>query len=424
MKLLIQNLAKIKSAEIELNGLTVIAGDNDTGKSTVGKVLYSMFNSFCNMSNIIRNQRCHGISSVIMDVISEYENFPYQRPTLLGRSFTDAYNLGKELENELELSLNNILNKSREYVEKNYSFDIFDDAARIDDIKSRVQVRLDITDGEIARKRVGEFFYKVFKKQVNSLQNNTVASVQMLIKQQQIVAKIKDNSCFDSAINFNLKHNAVYVDNPFVMDKLSTKFVNVDNIIVYELVKRLREHKNIDLVTDIVNEKALNQVMSIVDDVIPGDFVTNDGEFGLKKSGWNEPLNVGNLSTGVKAFGILKCLLQNNQIEKQDVLILDEPEIHLHPGWQLRYAEFLVLFQKAFDLTILLTTHSPYFLNAIEVYTAKYDSQDKVNYYQTELLNNGMATLNEVTGQLNKIYSSMAAPFNLLDKMEQDLGME
>ena len=42
MRFQIENIAKIKSADIELNGLTVIAGENGSGKSTVGKMLFSV----------------------------------------------------------------------------------------------------------------------------------------------------------------------------------------------------------------------------------------------------------------------------------------------------------------------------------------------------------------------------------------------
>ena len=40
MKLSINNFAKIKQADIIIDGITVIAGENNTGKSTVGKVLF------------------------------------------------------------------------------------------------------------------------------------------------------------------------------------------------------------------------------------------------------------------------------------------------------------------------------------------------------------------------------------------------
>ena len=43
MKLHIENVAKIKKADIDVEGITVIAGSNNTGKSTIGKILFSIF---------------------------------------------------------------------------------------------------------------------------------------------------------------------------------------------------------------------------------------------------------------------------------------------------------------------------------------------------------------------------------------------
>ena len=46
MQLSLKNIGKLKQAEIEINGITVIAGENNTGKSTVSRALFSTFNSF------------------------------------------------------------------------------------------------------------------------------------------------------------------------------------------------------------------------------------------------------------------------------------------------------------------------------------------------------------------------------------------
>ena len=40
MKLSIKNVGKLKEADVEINGITVIAGENNTGKSTVSKTLF------------------------------------------------------------------------------------------------------------------------------------------------------------------------------------------------------------------------------------------------------------------------------------------------------------------------------------------------------------------------------------------------
>ena len=46
MKLTLKNIGKIGTASVEINGITVIAGENNTGKSTVGRALFAVFNSF------------------------------------------------------------------------------------------------------------------------------------------------------------------------------------------------------------------------------------------------------------------------------------------------------------------------------------------------------------------------------------------
>ena len=42
MKLVLKILKNTVNATVEINGITVIAGENDTGKSTVGKALFSV----------------------------------------------------------------------------------------------------------------------------------------------------------------------------------------------------------------------------------------------------------------------------------------------------------------------------------------------------------------------------------------------
>ena len=52
MKLKINNINKVKEANINLNGITVIAGANGSGKSTVGKLLFSMVKAGCNAEEV------------------------------------------------------------------------------------------------------------------------------------------------------------------------------------------------------------------------------------------------------------------------------------------------------------------------------------------------------------------------------------
>lgn len=57
-----KKFAKIKHADIIIDDITVIAGENNTGKSTVGKVLFSLFNSLQDIDNKILDDRAAAIS--------------------------------------------------------------------------------------------------------------------------------------------------------------------------------------------------------------------------------------------------------------------------------------------------------------------------------------------------------------------------
>ena len=59
----ISDFAKIKKANVKINGLTVISGENDTGKSTVGKVVYSLIKSI----NTYKTSGVNAIKKSILD---------------------------------------------------------------------------------------------------------------------------------------------------------------------------------------------------------------------------------------------------------------------------------------------------------------------------------------------------------------------
>ena len=67
MKLIIKNIGKLKNAEVEIKGITVITGENNTGKSTVGKVLWSIFSSFYKINEQIAIEKQVSIEKIIFN---------------------------------------------------------------------------------------------------------------------------------------------------------------------------------------------------------------------------------------------------------------------------------------------------------------------------------------------------------------------
>lgn len=82
MRLELKNIGKIKQAQIDLNGITVIAGENNTGKSTVGKMLYSIFHTFYKIEEQVQLERR---KSVHRALYSFYHEFPGTAVRRLGK---------------------------------------------------------------------------------------------------------------------------------------------------------------------------------------------------------------------------------------------------------------------------------------------------------------------------------------------------
>jgi predicted ATPase len=94
--------------------------------------------------------------------------------------------------------------------------------------------------------------------------------------------------------------------------------------------------------------------------------------------------------------------------------VLDEPEVHLHPNWQLKYAEIITLLVKN-NINILVTTHSPYMIEALERYAEKYDIEDKTNFY---LAKDGMIKSDDNNQTLSKVFETLSQPYSVFDKMD------
>ncbi|AKB33383.1 hypothetical protein MSSIH_2693 [Methanosarcina siciliae HI350] len=85
------------------------------------------------------------------------------------------------------------------------------------------------------------------------------------------------------------------------------------------------------------------------------------------------PLELQVVSSTVKDLAplsiYLKCLLNENEL-----LVIDEPEMNLHPINQAKFIEFLAMLVNA-GVNVLLTTHSPYITNHLENLIKAYDSE-------------------------------------------------
>ena len=322
MQLSLENIGIIKKASVRLDGLTVIAGENDTGKSTVGKILYAIIRSISKEGKI---------SSL-------------------------------NLKSNLNLYFN----------------------GQISD------------DGQI-------------KFNIN---NN------------KLIAKIINNNCesinYDGETCFltlqNQSPNIIMIETPLVWNlmQLFSKLPIIENEmdITLEYPAIMKDlHWNLTF-------KSKNtgiDISRMIQDIINGRFKQdNFGKFIFNKE--DKKVELINTATGIKYFGILQVLSQNNYLNKDIVLVLDEPEVHLHPKWQLKMAELIVELVKN-GVKILVNSHSPYMIEALKRYSEQENIEDKTNFYLAEnkeilkVKDNDLKTL-------SKIFEKLSEPFNTFDDMD------
>ena len=113
----------------------------------------------------------------------------------------------------------------------------------------------------------------------------------------------------------------------------------------------------------------------------------------------------------LKIFQLLYNNFMKHNYYEIDLLIIEEPEAYLHPVNIVKVAELITILQKEYKIDIILTTLSPYFLNAIEVYTAKH----KINNYYYLIYENNK--VEDVSNEINKIYAQLARPFQDLENL-------
>lgn len=75
MRFVVEGIGKIGRAEILLDGITLIVGENNTGKSTIGKALFAHVNSVCGFSRRMKATYRNELSHILFyHAIMEYRD--------------------------------------------------------------------------------------------------------------------------------------------------------------------------------------------------------------------------------------------------------------------------------------------------------------------------------------------------------------
>jgi predicted ATPase len=394
IKLSVKDFRAIKEADIKLNGITVVSGINGSGKSTLSKLLYNGLNSILNYKEIVFQGFNDTFRPIVRfaDIVEDELNFVpfafvYNLDTLsednLSKQRKDIKNyflsIWKKLhEDSVEQARRNRIQNILKDTLINYGSGIntnskgeFNSDELIDGLMDVLDERFD-TLIDTLKNRYSSVIY-------NSLSVNNTYAINQLYNfsiYEYEIPLISKNSIYTPLIY--TVENVAYIESPVF---IGASFY--ENKYWYNLNQFLQRRTTKD---DRINN-SMNSIIS--SEIIKGETDIED-MYGAILTKFKYKRNDGNtydlleVATGVKSFSILQLLLKNGFLTKNTLLIIDEPEVHLHPQWIVEYARMIVLLNKEIGVKFFIASHSPDMISAIKYISEKEQTTHNLEYYLAE----------------------------------------
>ncbi len=240
------------------------------------------------------------------------------------------------------------------------------------------------------------------------------------------ITPLKGLGSLNRYLNFRedeiIPNKVIFIDTPNSLDTFS--FIKNATLLIHQ--ERLNIHLakyRVDLILklsqDIFEESTKSALYQKIEELIGGRVFydkSRDDIYYEKYSLENRQFKMEKTSNGIKMFGFLQILLLNQTIEENTLLILDEPEVHLHPKWQLKYAELIgQLVQNG--VKILVNSHSPYMIEALKRYSELFNVDNKTNFYLAE--DGYIKQENDSNSEtLVNIYEKLSEPYDIFEEMD------
>ena len=379
MKVSIKNVGCLSKVEFIAGNITVISGQNSTGKSTILKALYSVL--VCPSDfELIKNNQIDETLDLLM-----FRHSDEDRSRLLGDVDESEY---------LEII---------DYLRKH-----IDDEDKQD--KQSLEYAIDLKEGKVD----DDFYGKIVRRRINSefesvsqfrnVDSENIASVS-ITGGPSMSCNVRKRGEISCKGNRRRIPRVVYFDSPF----------NVDDSLIWSIrrtnhrtdVWRLLNMDSGNIIMKGTYRSNLEKLDKVMDESIPGMFINTKNGLRYKSPG-GHILSPRNVASGIKVFGTIRKLVDNGQLYEGSILLLDEPEVHLHPQWINVLGNILVILARDLNIRIIMTTHSPQLIMSVEANSRGDD--DLARYYHLSYGDDGEVVMRDVSGNLNSVYQEMSDP--------------
>ncbi|MFJ1322506.1 AAA family ATPase [Capnocytophaga canis] len=370
----IENFRAIHKAEIKIDGITLVAGENGCGKSTLSKLLYFLYKTVSNYDYIVKKQLLHRLSNLSLYInilIREIKLSHKERQDIINTidsniNQEDWLNLINKIEcllkdNDQDISKSVRLSR----ITKDLLGDYYSDSEKIDfnKIKEKIKSHFKEVEGLISSRPKSLFTRELEKEFSNS---KLPSKFEVFEEGDTIVSLNEDNLSIPYTIQ-----NTIYTDTPMSIsvENMRTHWDDLNNL--------LKDGKDNSLYKD----------MDIVSIIQGNSYFSNDQLFGEEfkyKRLDGKTFDLLDVATGIKAFSILQLLLKGGHLNDKTLLIIDEPESNLHPQWIVEYARIIVNLNKHLGVKFFLASHNPDMVSAIRYISEKEGVLEDVNFYLAE----------------------------------------
>lgn len=417
----IHNFGPINKANIELKKLNVIAGINGGGKTTSSKLLYCFLTSSSDeldyLSNLSINERFIAfLRSLNFEV--EFDEDSLNKLNKISDKVPfvndDAY--VKKLKVFIAplkkiISESQITNKE-DYIRKLENIESVMEIIKIEHRKffdvsnSLLKSEFKLRDLELDNSNVcmhGEY-------------NGQKCSYKLDFNELRYGFKITEgnSNCFNIG-------NVIYIDSPSIFDAKALGSAVILEKQPYHLrflSRALNSPNGADDVHDSLFNQKLDELKEEITALIGGYiyFDDEDEEFKFKKG--DNTYSMKNTASGVKQLGIIQMLLSNRKLNENSFIIMDEPEVNLHPEWQVKFAKLIVFMIKELNISVFINSHSPQFIEALEVFSGKYHLVEDSKFYLSEESEYGKFNFREIKRKnLNILYDNLGNPYDEIDEI-------
>ncbi len=478
MDISLHNIGIIDNSTISIGGLSVVTGMNNSGKTTIGRVIFSLFDAVENIDTKNLNDKRTYATGAIQSILStrelrnlkagdaspeeakggdllDYVNSPVPYFEKLGdildflHGFKDAlksfdiesFYAGQSdifialetdriiasFKNNLDFLLHEIdaienvicadgdmSQYAKDWIILTLNNEFSGQIQPIRKVNPESDIEITGEDGLIFSLRLKNNSYDVTYNE----RNNILSRIFLLDDIQDLESA--GSGMFSARSMPMSQRDLAYAER--VRDSNRMEFLNSRKPKNHNEKNRiyLSRVNDVSLIDEQAIQSKYSALMDKLNEIIPGGFVIKQKALYYKEDEFE--LNVKNLSSGSKVLAILKVLMSLGEIDKNTMLILDEPEVHLHPEWQNKYAELLVLLVKEYGVQILLTTHSPNFLLALETYATIYKLGDKFKVYTTQKSTpDNMVNLQDVSDDIETAYEILSKPYLEMDELRYKL---